>query len=151
MVFKTYEFYLFIIINVYDARHLSRHISNEIGLVNNIPNNLVYRVDAACDPHGEVVTGLEEELEYQCPECGTFFPASTTRCPVCRTEYREEEEITEELTLSPKGDVREAVEDNKAPSEETMRPPKKDFNMEHRTTTRDSKKVIYKKMRDKSP
>lgn len=98
---------------------------------------------------------MEEGLEYKCPECGTFFPASTMRCPVCRTEYREEEEtveeITEELTLSPKGDVREAVEDNKAPSEGTMRPPKKDSNMEHRTTTRDSKKVIYKRVRDKSP
>ena len=128
---------------------------DEIGLVNNIPNILFYRYDAVCDPHGEVVAGLEEGLEYQCSECGTFLPASTMRCPRCRTEYKEEEEIveeiTEELTLSPKGDVREAVEDNKAPSEETMRPPEKDIHMKHRTSTRDSKKVIYKKMRDKSP
>ena len=32
-----------------------------------------------------------------------------------------------------------------------MRPPEKDFNMKHRISTRDSKKVIYKKVRDKSP
>ena len=95
---------------------------------------------------------MEEGLEYQCPECGTFFPASTTRCPVCRTEYKEEEEtvedITEESALPLKGDVKEAVEDKDTSVEETMRPPKKDFNMEHRTSTRDSKKVIYKKVRD---
>ena len=128
---------------------------DEIGLVNNIPKILLYRIDAAFDPHGEVVTGLDEELAYQCPECGTFFPASTMRCPVCRTEYKEDEEtveeIIEELTLPLKGDVKEAEEDNKASSEETMRPPEKDFNMKHRTSTRDSKKVIYKKVRDKSP
>ncbi len=128
---------------------------DEIGLVNNIPKNLFYRFDAACDPCGEVVTGLKEGLEYQCPECGTFFPASTMRCPVCRTEYKEEEEtakeITEELTLPLKDHVKEAEEDNRASSEETMRPPEKDSNMKHRTSTRDSKKVIYKKVRDKTP
>jgi uncharacterized Zn finger protein (UPF0148 family) len=123
--------------------------------VNDIPNILFYRFDAACDLHGEVVTGLKEGLEYQCPECGTFFPASTMRCPVCRTEYKEEEEtveeIIEEFALPLKDDVKEAEEDNKASREEIMRPPEKDFNMEHRTSTRVSKKVIYKKVRDKSP
>ena len=98
---------------------------------------------------------MNEGLEYECPECGTYFPESTIRCPHCRTEFHLEEEtveeIIEELTLPLKGDVKAAEEDNKASNEETMRPPEKDFNMKHRTSTRDSKNVIYKKVRDKSP
>ena len=121
----------------------------------NIPKNLFYRFDAACDPCGEVVTGLKEGLEYQCPECGTFFLASTMRCPLCRTEFKEEKEIDEESigesALPLKGDVKEAEENEETSVEETMRPTETDFNMKHRTSTRDSKNVIYKKMRDKSP
>ena len=102
-----------------------------------------------------MVAGLEEGLEYQCPECGTYFPASTVRCPICRTEFKEEEEtveeIIEEAVLPLKGDVKEAEEDQEISVEETMGPPEKDFNMKHRTSKRGSKKVIYKKVRDKSP
>ncbi len=123
---------------------------DEIGLVNNIPKNLFYRLDAACDPCGEVVTGLEEGLEFQCPECGTFFPASTLRCPVCRMEFREEEETVEELigesALPLKGDVKEEKVDNKASSDEAAGIPKKVPIKKDRTSRRDSKKVIYKKV-----
>ena len=98
---------------------------------------------------------MKEGLEYQCPECDTFFPASTMRCPVCRTEFKEEKEIVGELigesAILLKGDKKEAEEDEETSVEETMRPPEKDFNMEHRTSTRDSTKVVYKKVRDKSP
>ena len=59
---------------------------DEIGLVNNIPNILFYRFDAACDPSGEEMTGLDEELEYECPECGAYFPAGAKRCPGCGKE-----------------------------------------------------------------
>ena len=44
---------------------------------------------------------MEEGLEYQCPDCGTYFPASTMMCPRCRTEFyleEEEEETVEEIT-----------------------------------------------------
>ena len=94
---------------------------DEIGLVNNIPNILFYRFDAASDLYGEVVTGLEEGLEYQCSECGTFLPASTMRCPRCRTEFHLEED-TEGL-------------------------PKKSPIKKHSTSTNGKKKVSYKKVK----
>ena len=94
---------------------------DEIGLVNNIPNILVYRVDAACDPHGEAVAGLEDGLEYKCSECGTFLPASTMRCPRCRTVFHLEED-TEGL-------------------------PKKSPIKKHSTSTNGLKKVSYKKVK----
>ena len=126
---------------------------DEIGLVNNIPNNLVYRVDAACDPHGEVVTGLEEELEYKCPECGTFLPASTMRCPRCRTEYKEEEEtveeLIEELALPLKGDVKEEEVDNKASIDETTGLPKKVPKKKGGTSKRARRKLTYKQVSQK--
>ena len=123
---------------------------DEIGLVNNIPNILVYRYDAARDPHGEVVTGLEGGLEYQCPECGTFLPASTMRCPRCRTEYKEEEEtveeLIEELALPLKGDVKEEEVDNRASSDETTGLPKKVPKKKGGTSKRARRKLTYKQV-----
>ena len=38
-------------------------------------------------PRGEEVFGLDEELEYKCPECGAYFPAGAKRCTGCGTEF----------------------------------------------------------------
>ena len=30
---------------------------------------------------------MDEDLEYECTECGTYFPVGTKKCPSCGTEF----------------------------------------------------------------
>jgi len=76
---------------------------------------------------------LDEELEYECPECGTYFPAGAKRCPGCGTEFDwegDEEEIIDEIqeTIAPEStDAEEEPEVSKEavemePEEESKAP-----------------------------
>jgi predicted nucleic acid-binding Zn-ribbon protein len=71
------------------------------------------------------VTGLDEDLEYECPECGTYFPAGAKRCPGCGTEFDwegdEEETIDEILEKTAPGSI-DAEEEAKKEVEEIAEP-----------------------------
>ena len=112
-------------------------------------------MDTARGPCGEVVIGLDEGLEFPCPECGTFIPAKATKCPVCRAnvDYStiEEESIDElhdEVSLLLKNDAKETEVEVKASVEETVEPSGKDSSMKYITYKRGTK-VIFKKLKDR--
>ena len=71
---------------------------------------------------------MDEELEYECPECGTYFPAGAKRCPGCGTEFDwkgDEEETIDEIlekiapeSIDAEEETKKEVEEIAEPSEE---------------------------------
>ena len=71
------------------------------------------------------MTGLEEELEYECPECGASLPAGAKFCTACKAEIDwggdendTVDEILEDITKSMEPDEEADEEGPEVPEEE---------------------------------
>ena len=76
------------------------------------------------------MTGLEEELEYECPECGASLPAGTKFCTACKAEIDwgggendAVDEILEDITKSMEPDEEADEEATEVPEELEEVPP----------------------------
>ena len=72
------------------------------------------------------MTGLEEELEYECPECGASLPAGTKFCTACKAEIDwgggendAVDEILEDITKSMEPEEEADEEGPEVPQEAT--------------------------------
>ena len=87
-------------------------------------NNKYGHTVSSYDPGGEKVTGLDEELEYECPECGASLPAGAKFCTTCKAEIDwgggenvTVDEILEDITKSMEPDEEADAEGPEAPEE----------------------------------
>jgi len=100
------------------------------------------------------VTGFDEGLEYQCPECGMYFFASLRKCPRCRREFIFDEgtlkEKIENIASPIKSPKMRTGVDKRVPTVETIKSPEDAPRSKHKTSGRVRKRVVHKKVRKRA-